>query len=372
MKLLLINYMETTAPGGINKVVFEIVRWLSKWGHEVVVFNPAWNDKLQMTEEEIENFKLIRGYKYREFLYGLSVKNVKVIKEIIRKFNPDIVHVHGAHTLFSAEILFLLKNMIRFNPVVFTPHYDPLNRNTIAGKIFGSLYDKTINRHFINLVDHLISVSDFEAKNVRVIFRVPFEKITVIPHGVPKIVARRKSKKFGSPLRLLYVGYLNEYKGVNYIILTLHHLVYYFRFKDVRLRIIGEGPEKRNLLLLSKKLKVEKFIEWIPFLPHEEVLREMKKADIFLLLSKSEGYGIVVAEALAMGTPAIVTKGTALEEFTKEPGCFGVDYPPDPKEVAKLILKIVNSDVKVGPFSKKIRTWDDVIRDYEDVYYSLL
>ncbi|WP_054840623.1 glycosyltransferase family 4 protein [Thermococcus peptonophilus] len=126
MKLLLINYMETTAPGGINKVVFEIARWLSKWSHEVVVFNPAWDNRLQMSEEKIENFTLIRGgYKYRESLYGFSIKNIGVVRELIKKFDPDVVHVHGYHTLFSPEIVYVVKKYFSKIPVIFSPHYMP-------------------------------------------------------------------------------------------------------------------------------------------------------------------------------------------------------------------------------------------------------
>ena len=107
---------------------------------------------------------------------------------------------------------------------------------------------------------------------------------------------------------------------------------------------------------------------WKNFAPHDEILDEMERSDIFLLLSKSEGYGIVVAEALAMGTPSIVTNGTALEEFTNENGCFGVNFPPDPDEVADLILDINKNHVKTGPFVKKIRTWDKITEDYEKLY----
>ena len=97
----------------------------------------------------------------------------------------------------------------------------------------------------------------------------------------------------------------------------------------------------------------------------------MGRHDIFIILSRTEGYGIVVAEALSRGTPTIVTNGTALEEFTKEKGCFGVDYPPRPGEVADLILRIHEDDVTVGPFSGKIRTWKEVAEDYERSYLSL-
>ncbi len=115
------------------------------------------------------------------------------------------------------------------------------------------------------------------------------------------------------------------------------------------------------------------YIVWKPFVvDRTELFKEIQNADIFLLLSKNENYGITVAEALALGTPVIVTKHSALKEFLTEPGCFGVDYPPNPKKVAELILKILNSDVRVGPFSKRIRTWDEVVKDYEKVYNLVL
>jgi glycosyltransferase involved in cell wall biosynthesis len=94
----------------------------------------------------------------------------------------------------------------------------------------------------------------------------------------------------------------------------------------------------------------------------------MKRADLLVLLSNSEAYGIVVAEALALGTPCIVADSTALHEFVAEPGCFGVDYPPDSQKVARLITEVFESTAQVGPFSGKIRTWEAVGRAYERLY----
>jgi len=358
---------DVLSPGGIYKVIREIAKNLSKRGHEVIVLQ--LNSLNRPNEEYRDGFKIIRVNS--KHFYGLSLGMYSYLKKHFNELNPDIVHVHGYHNLLSPEIIYIIRKMNHNVPIIFTPHYDPLNHSTILGKMLGWIHDKTIGKSFLKLPDHIISVSNFEANNLRRMFNVSQERITVIPHGVDFINTKKKRKN-KSNITLLYVGYLHEYKGVQYIIKALHELIYSLDFKNIKLRIVGEGPEKRNLLLLSKKLKVDEFIEWIPFLPHEKVLEEMKRVDIFLLLSKSEGYGIVVAEALAMGTPTIVTKGTALEEFTKEPGCFGIDYPPDPKEVAKLILKIVSSDVRVGPFSRKIRTWDKVARDYESMYNLIL
>lgn len=170
---------------------------------------------------------------------------------------------------------------------------------------------------------------------------------------------------------LLYSGYLIERKGVNYILDSLNSLINELKFSNVKLTIIGEGPEKSKLSKLSKNLNVDNHVIWKSFLSYEDFIKEIKNSNIFLLLSNSEAYGIIVAEALALGTPCIVTKITALKEFLNEPGCFGVDYPPNSNEVANLIMKMYGSDLEVGPFSEKIRTWDKVAEDYEKAYYNL-
>lgn len=370
MRLLLVNYMETTAPGGINKVVFEIARWLSKWGHEVVVFNPAWDDELQMSEENIEGFKLIRGYKYRELLYGVSVKNIEVVKGVIREFSPDLIHVHGYHTLFSPEMIFVIKKYYPEIPVVFSPHLD-VARSTFAGKYFWRFYNLLIGKRLFKLVDHIVSPSEFEAKTLVRQFGIGSDKISVIPHGVD-VINTEKPPKREDKIRILYSGYLIKRKRVDYIVESLRSLAHDFGVEEVVLTVIGDGPEKKRLLKLAEKSRVMDKIEWKPFLPREELIDEIRNADVFLLLSESEAYGIIVAEALALGTPVIVTKRAALEEFLNEPGCFGVEYPPNPREVAELILKIVNRGVKVGPFSNKIRTWDEIVREYEKIYTKIV
>lgn len=189
--------------------------------------------------------------------------------------------------------------------------------------------------------------------------------------GVDQIASRGQTAS-GNPLRLLYAGYLLEYKGVQSIIDSLYELIHVRRFCDFRLTIVGEGDYKSHLVRRSKDLGVDDFIEWKPFLSHSQHVEEMKKADILLQLPRSEAYGLIVAEALAMGIPAIVSQGTALEEFIEEPGCFGVEMPPNPSEVVDLILRVSGSGVAVGPSSGKIRTWSEVAADYERVFLMLL
>jgi glycosyltransferase involved in cell wall biosynthesis len=104
----------------------------------------------------------------------------------------------------------------------------------------------------------------------------------------------------------------------------------------------------------------------------EELYKKIRKADMSLLISRSENFGIQVAEVLAMGIPCIVAKTTALVEFLDEPGCFGIDYPPNSTALAELIINIKDRSPKVGPLSDRIRTWDKVVDDYARVYARLV
>ncbi|WP_321423221.1 glycosyltransferase family 4 protein [uncultured Methanobacterium sp.] len=366
MNIILVNYMETTEPGGINKVVREIASSLSQ-NHRITVLQP--NPLNLPNEELIDGYQIIRiNSRFGNHFYEFNPQIYFYLKKNLKKLNPDIIHIHGYHTSFSLEMIYLFR---RFNPkipIIFSPHYDIFSHDTFAGKYLWNVHN-FIGKHIIKSSDLIIAASNFESKNINNDLNVPKDKIMIIPHGVDTIDIKKENKK-GNLLNLLYVGYLMELKGVQHLIKVLDELI---NEKNVQthLTIIGEGPYEDNLRSLADKLDLNEFINWRGFIHSaelNELLKYYKKSNVFLLLSQSENYGIVVTEALAMGTPTIVTKRTALKEFLNEPGCFGVDYPPDPKKVSDLILKIYNDEISVGPLSNKIRTWKDVIPAYEAVY----
>lgn len=129
---------------------------------------------------------------------------------------------------------------------------------------------------------------------------------------------------------------------------------------------IGLGPEKGNLLRLAAYLGID-FI-WKEHLSTQDLVSELAEADVFLLLSKSEAYGIAVAEALSVGTPCRAAKTTALRESIEEPSCFGVEKAPDPQRVARLTLYILENELEAGPFSEKIKMCAHVVQVYEALY----
>lgn len=368
MNILMIHYSEVTAPGGVHKTIVEMGKNLSKMGHEVTVLQG--NPKGLSHEETYEGFRIIRvKSRVADHLYGFSPEIYHYLKKHFNELNPDVIHVHGYHTLFSSEVAYLIKKLNPEVPIVFSPHFGVFSRSSFAGKHLWGIYNRSLGKNVVENSKIIITASIFESNNLMKLFKVAEKNIKVIPHGVDYINTDKVKEKKGR-INLLYVGYLLELKGIQWIIEALHDLVYR-KEVNTSLSIVGEGPYEDELKKLAKTLNVNQFIRWEGFVPasqSERLMEIYRSSDVLLLLSQSENYGIVVSEALASKTPVIVTKRTALNEFLNEPGCFGVNYPPNPEEVADLVLQIHERDVEVGPLTPKIQTWDEIVKKYEKEY----
>ena len=120
MKILLMNYMETTAPGGINKTIRELAINLSKRSHEVIVLQ---SNPLNLPKEELnDGFKIIRvKSRFESNLYGLNPELYLYLKNHLMSMNPDLIHIHGYHRLFCIGVMYTLKKLDLGIPIVFFP-----------------------------------------------------------------------------------------------------------------------------------------------------------------------------------------------------------------------------------------------------------
>jgi len=365
MKILTINCTDITQIGGINYSIKRVSEELVKRGHECYVL--SINPGSLSSKENINGVNVIRVKSpISKHLYWFSPSMARFLRKNLGKsLKPDIVHIHEYRSLLTPEVAYLLRS--KHLPFAFSPHYAPHEHNTLAGKYLLGYYKPIGNRAF-RWTEIVVTNSEYSKYMLMTDFDVRPEKIQVIPHGVDKLEALKGKVRKASQasVSLLYAGVLIEKKGIHYIIQAISEL----KRCGIQacLTIIGEGEYEYKLRSLAKELNIEDSISWHEPLSREELHQKVMETDIFLLLSRSESYGIVVTEALAAGTPCIVTKTTALAEFLTEPGCFGIGYPPDPKEVADLIIKIHDNEITVGPFSHKIRTWDKVAIDYEKLY----
>jgi glycosyltransferase involved in cell wall biosynthesis len=219
----------------------------------------------------------------------------------------------------------------------------------------------------LNKADVIIAVSEYEKSLLVDYFGLNSEKVIVIPNGVNFEEFKGLKRRRHNYRSILYVGYISSFKGPQYLVEVLPRLA-----KDVVLEIVGVGPLRLYLERRAKELKVNDRVRFYQNLPKRELLQKYADADVFVLLSKYEAYSIVVAEALAAGTPCIVAKTSALSEWVDNKSCFGIGLPVDLNEVARLINQILNNGVDKENMRKwigtKILDWNEVADRLESVY----
>jgi glycosyltransferase involved in cell wall biosynthesis len=103
-------------------------------------------------------------------------------------------------------------------------------------------------------------------------------------------------------INVITIGRLVKHKRIDKVIEAFSLLIE--ENNDSKLFIVGEGPEENSLKKLSSKLGIREKIEFCGFLDNPYPL--LKKCDVFVLASEWEGFGMVIVEALALGTPVVV------------------------------------------------------------------
>jgi glycosyltransferase involved in cell wall biosynthesis len=331
--------------GGVETHVREISERLAKSGFdvEVVCTDPTWH----YPKHEHHNGVKITRFK------SLAPKNAfyfaPQLYSYLKKQCYDIVHAHNYHSFPALFASFAAKG--RF---IFTPHYHGGSHSPLRNLLL--IPYKWIGHRIFAKAEKVVCVSRYEMKLIKKGFHVPASKLIHIPNGLNLEEFRDIKEQKKSSKLILYAGRLESYKGIQYIIRALPLLDGY------RLKVVGEGSYERELHQLARKLNLSDRIDWLKDIERKELLSYFKSADVFVNLSTFEAYGITVAEALACGTPCIVAKGGALEEFIDGNGCVGLSYPID----IKTLVEAIESRKRVAP--RQQSDWGDVASDLIGIY----
>lgn len=155
----------------------------------------------------------------------------------------------------------------------------------------------------ISLADRVFVASSFTAKTLDY-YKGKLPSVTVVPYAFPPVVAGRDYASINrkAPLKLLFVGGLSQRKGIA----DLFAAVKSFGSR-VELTVVGSKLID-DCAVLNEALTKHRYI---PSLPHSEILKLMQQHDVLVFPSLFEGFGLVITEAMAQGTPVITTDRTA-------------------------------------------------------------
>ena len=300
-------------PNGVAENVATSAKALENLGHIVYIVapkHPNFTDK----NPRIFRLRSVRVYKNPEFRMAVPVPE-RDFREA-SKIDFDIIHGHaGGPVAFLGFEIARRKNI----PYVFTYHtlWNRYTHYILKGKILTPKMMEVASRVFCNLCSAIIAPTqrvkkELESYSVR-------KPIYVIPGGIE--ISRFKNTKKGF-LRnkfnildqdkiLLYVGRLGKEKSVDFLIESFQQITK--EIKNVKLVIVGDGPERNNLEKLTKKLSLKKEVVFAGFIGREDIPRVYADADLFVFASTTETQGLVVSEALASGVPCVVIDDPAFE-----------------------------------------------------------
>ena len=325
--------------GGGEKRIYEIGKRLVLRGHEVHLFGVKWWNGSDIIEKDgmvlhgvCKKTELyING---RRSIYEAIIFSINLISPLMKeKF--DIIDITSFPFLscFSTKMVSLIKG----TPMVITWHevwgdywYEYMGKYGFFGKAVEYIASK--------LGQESIVVSRMTENNLE-LFGVDGEKIHIIPNGVD---LRRIGgvKPSDNKCDIIFVGRLIKEKNVD-VLLKAVDLVRN-NFSGITCHIIGNGPERRKLTELVFKCGLLGKIRFFDFMEYDEVIARIKSSKMLVLPSSRDGFGIVVMEAFACGTPVITVKEdrNAASELVNEETGFVVDL--DVRELSRAINILMN------------------------------
>ena len=231
--------------------------------------------------------------------------------KLLNDINPNVVHINCCWQPESAMIQRWSGN--RGYKTVYTPHgmLEPwiMQRHYWTRKVPALLlYQKAA----IKRSNVIHATAESERNNL---LKLGYnQNVVVVPNGIDVKNIHVKST-WALTKTLLFLSRVHAKKGLDILIEALAELK--DRLADYRVLIAGEGDESyiQKLKELAREKSIESLIEFVGGVYGDEKWKLYQRADVFVLPTHSENFGIVVAESLASGTPVITTTGTPWQEL---------------------------------------------------------
>jgi glycosyltransferase involved in cell wall biosynthesis len=237
-------------------------------------------------------------------------------------------------------------------PLVVSPRGTLSNWALRNGSFTKSIFWPFIQKPALQAMTCVHATADSEYEEIRRMgFRQP---VAVIPNGVdiPKLPLDPAKS---TTRTLLFLGRIHAKKGLDMLLPAWRAVQ--DRFPEWCLRIVG--PDNDGHLQAMKRMAIELSVERVEFsgaLLGAEKWSAFAKAEVFVLPTYSENFGMAVAEALAAGKPAIVTKGAPWQGLITEGAGWWIDIGIDPL-VACLEEVLSQSPIELATMGGRGRLW---------------
>lgn len=344
MQILIINWRDVKNPlaGGAEVYLQEVFRRIVSRGHAVTQLAVRFPGSSET--EAIDGIQVIRFGGAQTFNFAVWRR----LNGILKHGNYDIViddlNKIPFYSPWFCDKPVLALMMHLFRKSIFTEVPFPF-----AAYVY--LTESLIPRCYKNNIFAVLSPS---SKRDLLAFGIRDEKLTVIPPGTDTDRFRpdwsRKSRNL-----VLHVGRLKRYKSTDHLLEAARRLA--DKGREFRVKIVGDGDDLPRLKELSAKFGLQGVVEFTGFIPEEAKVALYQEAAVLVENSIKEGWGLIVMEANACGTPVVSARSPGLVDAVSdgETG-FLYDYGDVP-QLAERIAQLLDSTDRQREMGRKGVAW---------------
>ncbi len=307
------------------------------------------------------------GPQYAGNLLEQVHKYARTAVEIAFREQFDVIHAHDWMTYPAA----LAVAAATGKPLVVHVHSTEFDRS--GDNVYQAVYD--IERSGMQGADRVVCVSHLTRNIVISRYGIAPDKVEVVYNAVELPAATNGS--WTAPIRqnekiVLFLGRLTMQKGPEYFLQAARKVV--DRFKKVRFIMAGSGDMITQCVRLAADLKLGRHVTFTGFLRGNDVDRVFRMADLYVMPSVSEPFGIAPLEAMGRDVPVIISKQSGVSEVLTH--ALKVDFW-DVDEMANKILAVLRH----APLQKTLRqhgsielrkfSWRDTAARLSEIYSSM-
>lgn len=367
--------------GGIGNVVYYLLLQMAKKGHEVYVFTTAAMGE-ETSVEKHDNVTVVR-YKPQFKVSSSPVALDFIYSHFIFDLDLDIVHAHIGNPL--APLGGALYSKLREKPFVVTYHEDMIGGyGGLLRRVMIWFLNTFVIDRILAQADAVLTPSEYYIEKSTHLNKIK-EKVQSIPNGIVLEDYQRKYSKEESrdllhlPQKeniVLFVGSLTPRKAPDILVKAMSLVLK--RCPDSLLLFVGDGYYRKELEALAKEYGILENVVFMGFVDDDNKKLCYSAADIFVLPSRSEGFGIVLLEALAYGLPLIVSDLEVFHSVVQDGYNGFFTEKENERELASKIISLLN-DInlrkKMGKTAeKRVQNfgWDSIADETLKFYTEVL
>lgn len=357
-------------------VATELGYALGERGHEVHFISSARPFRLRRFHEKLF-YHEVTDVSYPVFKYPpYTLLLANKIVEVADYVGLDLIHAHYAipHSVSAYLAKQMMKKPI---PLVTTLHGTDV---TLVGA-FEEF--KQLTSLALRVSDRITAVSDALAKDTAATFEAIKQNIEVIPNFIdpnlyiPKGGLMSKCREHFAPFGEKILTHISNFREVKRVADVVN--IFYLVEKSIpsRLLLVGDGPEMVKVEREVVKLGLERKVQFLG--KQENVQDILQMADVFLLPSAQESFGLAALEAMACGVPVVASRVGGLPEVVQHGKTGYLADVGDIKGMSEAVVRLLTDCSLYKLFSEQAVTRarnsfpiDRAVESYESVYESAI